>query len=1001
MSLLPSVESSGKRPYTSGQLEAELVSRMNAVARSWPAGAVGLFLIGIAVLLGFYSLILARQHTYASVDHSRDLVVSAQALIQELTDAETGQLLFVVTGDKRFIGPYTRAISNVPGSVSSLRSITAGNPGQQQRLQEVDSLAQQKLSDIGETIRIRQDHGDAAARNVIRMDRGKTALGSIRALVFQIEAEEKKLLGDRIREREASLARLWLVASCGAASGLILIVIGYLSKFRTQQNLRDREIQFHILADSIAQLCWMATREGYIFWYNQRWYEYTGTTAEKMAGWGWQSVHDPDTLPAVMDSWQASIATGTPFEMVFPLLGADGVFRPFLTRVVPVRDQSGKIDRWFGTNTDIAEQRRIEQALRESEERLRLAQQVARVGTFDWDIRTGVNRWTPELESMYGLRPGAFASTTHAWEALMHPEDRPKAVEKMRVSMENGRFEGEWRVIWPDNTIRWIYGRGWVFKDEAGKPLRMIGVNIDITERKTAEQALRDSEIRYATLTEALPAIIYTTSADGETDYVNSRWQEYTGLRYEESDPQSFNSPVHPEDRRVVEDRWSEARRNGLGYETEFRLRRADGLYRWFRCRVVPLQNEQGLVVKWLGISSDIDDEKKAEDRLRQSQKMEAIGRLAGGVAHDFNNLLTGISGFNSMLMDALGDQPELFGFASEVQGAAERAGALTRQLLTFSRRERSEPKILDLNEVVLSMRTLLGRVIGEDIEIVTVLEPDIGHVLIDPVQLDQIIMNLAVNARDAMPDGGRLTFETETLSVSPDEAGQNSAIPGVYVTLEVIDSGSGMDAETRSRLFEPFFTTKEEGKGTGLGLATVYGTVCQNGGFISVESEPGAGARFKVYLPKCLDTALDKSAPEPIQAALNAGADQTVVLVEDDRTVRQFAAALLIKQGYRVIEAGTPGDAIKLVGECREPILALVTDVLMAEMRGTELAKRLRESRPGLPVLYISGYSDRTFLSPRALEGAAYLQKPFTASELSQALRKMLAGAPGVSQDL
>jgi len=973
---------------------------MDAAARSWPAHAVGLSLIGIAVLLGFYGLTLARRHTYASVDHSRDLVVSAQSLLQALTDAEKGQLNFVLTGEERYLVPYTRAVSTMPGDVSVLRSITAGNPGQQRR-PEIDALAQGELNEIEETIRLRQDHGEAAARKVLRMDRGRAATGSIRALVFQIEAEEKRVLGDRIREREASLARLWLLASCGAASGLILIVIGFLSKFRAQQNLRERESQFHILADSISQLCWMATRAGYIFWYNQRWCEYTGTTAEKMAGWGWQSVHDPDILPAVMDSWQASITTGTPFEMVFPLLGADGVFRPFLTRGVPVRDQSGKIDRWFGTNTEITEQRRIEQALRESEERLRLAQQVARVGTFDWDIRSGVNRWTPELEGMYGLRPGAFALTIVAWEELVHPEDRAGAVEKVRVSMENGSFEGEWRVIWPDNTVHWLYGRGWVFKDEAGEPLRMIGVNIDITERKMAEQALRESEIRYGTLTEALPAIIYTTSPDGETDYVNSRWHEYTGLTFQESASRRFDSPIHPDDRRTVQSRRGEAMRNRLAYETEFRLRRADGLYRWFHCRAVPLHNDGGHLVKWLGISSDVDDEKKAEDHLRQSQKMEAIGRLAGGVAHDFNNLLTGISGFNSMLMDALGEEPELLGFAKEVQGAAERAGALTRQLLTFSRRERSQPKILDLNEVVLSMRTLLGRVIGEDIEIITVLAPDTGSVLVDPVQLDQVIMNLAVNARDAMPDGGRLTFQTATLIVSPEQARQSSAVPGQYVTVEVADTGFGMDAETSTRLFEPFFTTKEEGKGTGLSLATVYGAVHQNGGFISVESEPGAGARFRVYLPKCVDKLLKTNASEPFQTALNAGAGQTVALVEDDVTVRQFTAALLAKQGYRVIEAGTPGDAIKLVGECREPILALVTDVLMPEMRGTELAKRLRDLRPGLPVLYISGYSDRTFLSPGALEGAAFLQKPFTAAELSNALRQLLAGAPGVPQDL
>ena len=753
------------------------------------------------------------------------------------------------------------------------------------------------------------------------------------------------------------------------------------------------ETQFQTLVDAIPHLCWIANRDGWIFWYNQQWYSYTGTTPSQMEGWGWQSVHDPATLPGVMEKWQASIATGTPFEMVFPLRGADGQFRPFLTRVVPGRNKLGEIERWFGTNTEIGGQRKTEQALRESEERFRLAHQVARVGTFDWNIASGLNRWTPELEAMYGLLPGQFTSTLPVWIELIHPDDRNEIVEKIRVSMENGSFEGEWRVVWPDNSIHWLHGRGWVFKDEASRPSRMVGVKIDVTERKTAELALRESQVRYETLTEALPAIIHTASADGVTDYINCRWREYTGLQFE-SAKEGFHHSIHPDDRSQVLSRRSAAMDTGLAYETEFRLRRADGTYRWFHSKAVPLHDSEGAVVKWLGISSDIDDEKTAADRLRQSQKMEAVGRLAGGVAHDFNNLLTAIFGFNSMLIEGLTDQPELLGFATEVQGAAERAAALTHQLLTFSRREVSKPKVLHLNDVVLSMRTLLARVIGEHIEISTVLAPNTESVRIDPVQLDQVIMNLAVNARDAMPESGHLIFKTATQLVSPELARKNSASPGLYVMLQVTDNGCGISAETRSRLFEPFFTTKEEGKGTGLGLATVYGIVHQNKGFIAVESESGAGATFKVYLPVSTEAASDDGGEEHCELPPVPGGNQTVLLVEDDATVRKFAAALLARQGYRVLDAATPGDALKLVEAFREPILALVTDVLMPEMRGPELAKRVRKMRPGLPVLYISGYSDRTFLSPDVLKGA-FLQKPFTAAQLSGALRKVLETAP------
>ncbi len=759
-------------------------------------------------------------------------------------------------------------------------------------------------------------------------------------------------------------------------------------RLRNPLNLNTPENQFRTLADAIPHLCWVADSDGWIFWYNQRWYEYTGSTPRQMEGWGWQSVHNPETLPAVMEKWQASIATGTPFDMVFPLLGADGIFRPFLTRVVPVHDRKGKLSRWFGTNTDIGEQRKTEQALRESEERFRLAQQVARVGTFDWDIETGVNRWTRELEAMYGLMPGSFESTEAAWEKLVHADDRPQVQQKVQLSMETGTFEGEWRVLWPDNSLHWFHGRASVFKNGAGKPARMVGVHIEITESKLAEQALQDSEVRYQTLTEALPAIVYTTTAEGVTDYINCRWREYTGLSFEESRNVGFEAPIHPDDREQVASRWVHALATGEAYDHDFRLQRADGVYRWFHLNAVPLHDPHGNVKKWLGISSDIDGEKTASDRLRQSQKMEAIGRLAAGVAHDFNNLLTAIFGFNSMLIEELAEQPELLGFATEVQGAAERASALTHQLLTFSRRDVSKPKTIQLNDVVLSMRTLLSRVIGEHIDIATFLRPDMEQVRLDPVQLDQVIMNLAVNARDAMPDGGRLIFKTDRQMVCPELARNNSAAPGLYVTLQVTDNGSGMNTETSSRLFEPFFTTKEEGKGTGLGLATVYGILQQNKGFITVESKPGAGATFKVYFPAATGADPESNvaiAPETIPAA---GNNRTLVLVEDDATVRKFAATLLSRQGFRTLDAATPSQALALVKDFTQPIFALITDVLMPEMRGTELAQQINELRPGIPVVYMSGYSGRTFLSPDVLKGA-FLQKPFTATELAEALQK------------
>lgn len=399
--------------------------------------------------------------------------------------------------------------------------------------------------------------------------------------------------------------------------------------------------------------------------------------------------------------------------------------------------------------------RESEGALRKSEERFRLAQKAAGVGTFEWDIPSGVNTWTPELEELYGLPPGGFAGTQQTWEQLVYEEDRETAIHGVQMAMETGGFEGEWRVLLPDGTERWLFGRGWVFKDDSGKPLRLIGVNVDITERKKAEQALRESESRYSILAEALPAIVFITSADGKPEYINQRWQEYTGLSSPAPNVDRADI-VHPDDYENTQKAWTNSIRSGSPYDVELRLKRHDGVYRWFHSRATPLLDEEGRIRKWFGVSTDIEREKQAEARLRSSQKLEALGRLAGGVAHDFNNLLTAISGFNAIVMQELTDKT-LSAHLQEVQGAAERATELTRQLLAFSRQQVTLPKLLDLNGVVKNISNLLRRVIGEDIKLTTKLGDGVGKITADPIQMDQVIMNLAINARDAMPYGRRV----------------------------------------------------------------------------------------------------------------------------------------------------------------------------------------------------------------------------------------------------
>jgi signal transduction histidine kinase len=379
------------------------------------------------------------------------------------------------------------------------------------------------------------------------------------------------------------------------------------------------------------------------------------------------------------------------------------------------------------------------------------------------------------------------------------------------------------------------------------------------------------------------------------------------------------------------------------------------------------------------------------EQQLIQSQKMEAVGRLAGGVAHDFNNLLTVILGYNEMLREQVKEDPAALDYAEEVRQASERASSLTNQLLAFSRRQVSAPRIVDLNELIRHIEKMLGRIIGEDVHLEFRLDPALPTVKVDPSHIDQVIMNLAVNSRDAMPHGGVLTIETARAELTGEYAASHvGLLPGPYAILTVSDTGSGMDAATRARIFEPFFTTKEQGKGTGLGLSIVYGIVKQNGGEILVSSAPGRGTVFKIYVPatqaaaQALPVAAGEAAAEP--------ATGTVLLVEDEDQVRHLTRAMLMQQGYRVLDFAAPADALRLVRENTEAIDLLLADIVMPQMSGLELAREVRASRPAIRILLMSGYIDTRVTSQGTIHpDMPFLQKPFTAAALRTKVRNAL----------
>ena len=552
----------------------------------------------------------------------------------------------------------------------------------------------------------------------------------------------------------------------GEHVGATCTILDLTDRKAAEQALRERSEEFYTLADNIPALAWMAYANGDIFWYNSRWYEYTGTTPETQKGWGWESVHDPAILPSVIERWRASLASGDPFEMTFPLKGPSGEYRPFLTRVIPVRDDQGQVVRWFGTNVDISEQVAAEQALTQLNETL-----------------------------------------------------------EVRVEQE------------------------------------------------------------------------------------------------------------------------------------------------------VALRTE-------------------AEEALRQSQKMETIGQLTGGIAHDFNNLLQIITGNLDILRRSITeDSPRLRRSVDNAARGAERAAILTQRLLAFSRRQPLSPKIIDPNKLVSGMSEMLHRTIGETIQIETVLESGLWRVEVDPNQLESALLNLAVNSRDAMPAGGKLTIETTNTRIDRNYATRNKGVsPGQYVLIGITDSGTGMDSVTAERAVDPFFTTKDVGKGTGLGLSMVYGFVKQSGGHLKIYSELGEGTSIKIYLPRHhgpeeeLVDATEQLAPEGIDG-------ETILVCEDDEDVRAFSVQALRDLGYRVLEASDGETALHLLANDDGKIDLLFTDVVLpGGMTGAVVAERARQSRPDLKVLFTTGYARNAIVHHGRLDpGVELLSKPFAYTDLATRIRDLL----------
>ncbi|WP_404372302.1 PAS domain-containing protein [Sphingomonas sp. MMS24-J45] len=763
------------------------------------------------------------------------------------------------------------------------------------------------------------------------------------------------------------------------------------------------EAELRLLTENLPALCWIADGDGSIGWYNRRWHDYCGSTPEAMSGWGWRAVHDPAILPAVMERWTSSIATGEAFEMTFPLKGADGVFRPFLTRITPLRNADGKVVRWFGTNTDVTAQHKAEAALAASEAEFRTFAQAMPNQVWAAQPDGSLDWFNQQVYEYSGLAPGTLDGT--GWTVMVHPDDLAVASAKWSKSLATGvHYEAEFRLRRADGAYRWHISRALPIWNAERVITRWIGTNTDIEDHKSTAAALvslnatleqevaRRTADRDRVWRNSQDLIIIVDSA-GVFRAVSPSVTSILGYAPEEWIGRSLFDFVVPEDvapTMAVLNRVADQALQGFVN----RYRHRDGGVRYLSWVSTV---EDGLIY---ASARDVTGERaaaaelaNAQEALRQSQKMEAVGQLTGGIAHDFNNMLAVVMGSLELLARRVPEEDaRARRYIDAATDAARRAALLTQRLLAFSRQQPLQPEAIDANKLVAGMSDLLRHSLGADVQLETVLAGGLWRTHADPNQLENILLNLAVNARDAMPDGGHLTIETQNAHLDERYAAANLGVTaGQYVLIAVTDTGSGMPPEVVEKAFDPFFTTKPVGKGTGLGLSQVYGFIKQSGGHVKIYTEQGLGTTIKLYLPRLLGGAQDDQARAAAHELARGDDREVILVVEDEPGVRQFSVDALTELGYHVLEAESAARALRVLEEHPEIVL-MFTDVVMPEMNGAKLAEAARVLRPDLKILFTTGYTRNAVVHNGTLdEGVDLIGKPFSLEALAAKIRTVL----------
>ncbi|KAA3596577.1 MAG: PAS domain S-box protein [Calditrichaeota bacterium] len=658
----------------------------------------------------------------------------------------------------------------------------------------------------------------------------------------------------------------------------------------------------------------------------------------------------------------------------------------------PIKDENGKIAYILGTGREIQDERSRNRKHYEDFIRTELVLDFLQEGLWEWNVISNDFYISPSIEKILKFEIGTFPKTVQAWEERVHPEDFDKSFAKLESHLngETEVFQAIYRVKTKEDEWIWILDTGKVVeRDENNNPVLMVGTNSVISNFVKAQE-----ENRKLTLAvEQSPTSIVITDKDGNIEYVNPKFTETTGYTFEEvlgRNPNILKSGKQKEN--FYQKLWNTLN-SGKVWHGEFHNKAKNGTLFWEDAIITPLLDANKEITHFVAVKQDITERKKLQEQLVQSQKMEAIGTLAGGVAHDFNNLLTVISGYSEILLFQLKDNEKALKGVTEIKKASDRAASLTRQLLAFSRKQILKPKTVDLNEIVKNLSKMLRRLIGEDIQLEINLDENLKFINADAGQLEQILMNLVVNARDAMPNGGKVEVLTYC-GVLPEKGlnfMQNSSPQEIFSILSVKDNGMGISKKNMKHILDPFFTTKSAGKGTGLGLSVVYGIVKQHSGWINVESEEGKGANFEIYFPLSKDN-IQNELNIQTNLKLLKGSGQKILLVEDEPSVRAVAEKTLLDSNYRIYPVGTAEEAVNIFNEHNGDFDLIFSDVVLPDRSGLQLVSEFLDTNPNLKILVASGYTDeRSQWSKFQERGIHYLQKPYQLKELLVCVKDIL----------